>query len=482
MTLTPASRVHAAVFEQTERTRQCSRTDIQRFIEESESKIISLDSQITALMELRDSQRACILALRYIISPIRALPVELLAEIFDLAIQDDTHIQDVYQISHVCSHWRRLAHNTPRLWARPLTVDLSEDSEKDAADGLKAWLECSAPLSLPISFMPVHVNMNPAIREEVLRVVSRLGSLQMPIRTLSSLVRQLGKCRLDNLEELELEGIEDDTDPTPPLAFTAVPRLQKLSIINCPIAYHTLVPWAQLTELTIGASPDTTLGVLSHCANLFEVFVINPGWPQFPEAGPDLVVLGQLRSLRLEIRMDSGDIAQFLNYLSTPLLQTFRVDVVQAQRWTQASLTAFQLRAPNITQLQFGFSQTLTSENLVAVTFHAPSLTHLTLTYCNGCFDDAFIRTLYHKDGVTPAVPCLHSLVVWQGSDTVSLTEDFLAGMIASRWWSDTELASYLAPPAVARWTRVEFEMGTYAWGPQFEDILKDIPSDVLRY
>ncbi|KAJ6451614.1 hypothetical protein C8R45DRAFT_1113481 [Mycena sanguinolenta] len=121
MTLTVAS-VRAAVLEQTQRTKHCSKAEIAR-IEESELKISSIESQINALIELRDSERACTIALRYIVAPIRNLPVEL-AEIFDLAITDKTHIQDVHRISQVCSDWRRVAHSTSRLWSRPLRVDL----------------------------------------------------------------------------------------------------------------------------------------------------------------------------------------------------------------------------------------------------------------------------------------------------------------------------------------------------------------------
>ncbi|KAJ7264904.1 hypothetical protein B0H12DRAFT_986153, partial [Mycena haematopus] len=76
--------------------------------------ITSLESQIRALVELRDRERACIAALRHLISPIHTLPVELLAEIFELAIGEDD--EAVFRISQVCSDWRQVAHSTPRLW------------------------------------------------------------------------------------------------------------------------------------------------------------------------------------------------------------------------------------------------------------------------------------------------------------------------------------------------------------------------------
>ncbi|KAF8187008.1 hypothetical protein K438DRAFT_1495810, partial [Mycena galopus ATCC 62051] len=83
-----------------------------------------------------------------IISPIHTLPVELLAEIFKLAIDGHTHIKDAFQISQVCSDWRQVAHSTPRLWTRRLRVDLRSDYSEVYAEGLRAWLARSTPLPI----------------------------------------------------------------------------------------------------------------------------------------------------------------------------------------------------------------------------------------------------------------------------------------------------------------------------------------------
>jgi hypothetical protein len=116
MTATPFSvRVRHAVFEQTERTRRSSKADIERLIEESESRIVSLD-------ELRERERACVAALKYLISPIRTLPIEFLSEVFNLTIHGGTHIKDVFRISQVCFDWRQVAYSTPKLWTRNIRV------------------------------------------------------------------------------------------------------------------------------------------------------------------------------------------------------------------------------------------------------------------------------------------------------------------------------------------------------------------------
>ncbi|KAF7357618.1 hypothetical protein MSAN_01358200 [Mycena sanguinolenta] len=501
MTLTPAS-VRSAVLEQIERTRHCSKADIERFIEESESRIISLDSQIdplielrdskrarilapdaqlNALVELRDSQRACVLALRYITSPVCTLPVELLSEIFKLSIEDGTHIQDAHRISQVCAHWRRVAHSTPRLWTRPLTVDLCKG--KTVADGLKTWMLRSFPLPISISFMPLRMceDINPAIVEEVLKVAPRSSSLLFPIMYLTpfSFVMQLAQRRLDSLEEMELGRI-DKTDHSP-LTFTA-PRLRKFSMAD-PRPWQIIVPWTQLTDLVFHShSHKDTFGILAQCTNLLRMSMTTVAWHRFPEAEPDNLVLGRLRTLILHFMEESGAITPFFDFISAPCLRILRLCVDQEQPWTPASFTTFQLRAPNITRLEFTRSNSLTSDDVVAVMIHAPSLTHLKISYCAECFDDVFVRTLYYKDGVKPLVPRLHNLFVRQWYHMVNFTETVLAGMIASRWRSDAELASDAAPPAVARWTHVEIDMRAHEWGSKFMEILRDVPPNVLVY
>ncbi|KAF7357514.1 F-box domain-containing protein [Mycena sanguinolenta] len=139
--------VRAILLEQIERTRQSSKADIERFIEESERKIISLELQIgllrvklqrfRPLVELQDRERACIESLRYIIAPIRTLPIELLVEIFRHAIRQHVNdsFRDAHRITQVCSHWRKVAHAAPRLWIGPIWVDLSDGRRQLYVDG-----------------------------------------------------------------------------------------------------------------------------------------------------------------------------------------------------------------------------------------------------------------------------------------------------------------------------------------------------------
>ncbi|KAF7357474.1 F-box domain-containing protein [Mycena sanguinolenta] len=482
MTVTGAS-VRAALLEQTEKTRQCSKAEIECIIEESEREIISLQSQIDALVESRDSHRARVCALKYIVSPIHSLPVELLAEIFDLAIEDETHIQDTHRISHVCSDWRRVAHSTSQLWTRPLQAKLWKTGS--AMDGLKAWLACSEPMGVHISLISALKDVERGMFEEVLRVAHRLVSLEFPVThgTPSWLVRELAQSQLDSLEELQLR-VANWIDPA--MTFTTVPRLRKLSLIRFPRVPQILVPWAQITDLTLSENThDVTFGILALCPNLVVASITTYGWSDRPEIQPHTLVVSQLRFLTLHSKAEYKYITPFFTRLSTPLLQSIRVDFRDGKcpYWTPTDFTVFQLRAPNITRLEFANSDYFSLE---AALRSSPSLTHLTLTSCTGsaASADAFISALHYEDGVPPLVPWLHTLIV--RTQTSYFTEDTLARMVVSRWWTDAELASLGALPAVARWTYVELEFGfrsqRHYFGPRFTEIVKNIPADILKY
>ncbi|KAJ6512988.1 hypothetical protein C8R45DRAFT_1153646 [Mycena sanguinolenta] len=424
------SSTRAIVLEERERTKESSKADIEQFIEESESRIISLESQISALVELRDRERACVAVLRYLIAPIHTLPVELLAEIFDLAIHDDSHVKDTFRISQ-----------------------------------------------------PHYHGANDRIPDEFLSTAPRWSSLQLLVEHDTPLyfAKQLAESRLDNLEELDMGFRDYNFDsPTTVLSLTTAPRLRKFTInIYSNALPSILVPWSQLTDLNLNSfSPEITLDILVRCTNLIHADIVALEWARFTQVADEIFTLSHLHTLDLYFSKSPGIV--LLDHLSVPALQGLclnfeYVDMAswpQARNWPQARFTAFQLRAPNITQLDLRHSR-LTSDDLLSAIRHAPSLTDLKLRSCYSCFDDSLIGVLCYTDAI-PLAPHLHTLLLDDIGD--NFTEDIFASMIASRWWTDAELASRIVPPTVARWTRVEL----HTFDSHFLDSLGDLPSDVL--
>ncbi|KAF7357629.1 F-box domain-containing protein [Mycena sanguinolenta] len=445
-----------------------SKEDIERLIQGSQLRISSLDSQIKSLVEIRDRERACVAALRYLISPIHTLPVELLIEIFKLSIDDVTHIEDAFRISQVCSHWRRTAHNSPRLWTRPLEVDVgkSKKSTRAYADGLKTWLGRSAPLPLDITLLLDSTGVSRRILEEVLRISLRWRALLFDWEGYEppplSLVSRLAECRLDSLEELDLgrDAIVRDIDIPDLPSFAAAPNLQVLTICIESNALICGMPWAQLIYLHLEcySSPDDALDILAQCANLESASIRIRGWESDGlAANRDMITLTNLDDLSIPFCGLEEHVTPFFGSLSAPALTTLSLDFSDMQgglQWTKAYLTEFQLRAPNITRLVFHYGG-LTPEDFTTALRYTPSLAELELNACH-YFDNTVISALSYEDEVKPLASCLHHLVLSHIHER--FTADNLAGMLASRWWTDaSELATRLDPPVV-RWTYLNFE------------------------
>ncbi|KAJ7268132.1 hypothetical protein B0H12DRAFT_95014 [Mycena haematopus] len=238
------------------------------------------------------------------------------------------------------------------------------------------------------------------------------------------------------------------------------------------------MPWAQLTDLNLVANyADIGLDVLGQCTNLITAVVNTAGWDVLPEAGQGILTLSHLNCFFVGFFGPAKHFIPFFDRLSTPALENLCLDFGRIHdadvAWTQARFTAFQLRAPDITQLDLR-SFSLTSDALKTAIRHAPSLTHLKLSRCPLCFDDALIDALSYKAGVSPLAPHLRNLRLRYIGD--NFTKNNLAGMITSRWWTDTELASHSIPPNVARWTRVVL-CGDFA--DDVIDIVKNLSSDI---
>ncbi|KAJ6451625.1 hypothetical protein C8R45DRAFT_1124717 [Mycena sanguinolenta] len=508
---------HAVLAQQTEITRDKSPAQIKRLIVESDSRVASLqneiaalESQIAALVELRDRECAAGDALRFLIAPIRTLPAELLAEIFVLTIREpdsnefvllknSLHVRDAFRVSHVCHQWRQVANGTPQLWTGPIHLLFKDDSEKEEifAIGLRAWLARSEPLSLPISIeaRPDSSSLNERRfrpMEELIRVASRLRSLRFVSASgaPSSLIQRLSNSRLDSLEELELQNIILETldfDPKSILAFKTAPRLRKLSIGSDPTSKIPM-PWAQLTDITLlGAiSPSLFLDIFAQCKNVVKASVIVLGWSLNPPPRNVVLALDHLRILSVRWFGTVVRDMLFLDCLSAPALDDLHMvfHLGGSLVWAETTFTAFQRRSPNITKLRIeGNGFTPPPGALVTALRHAPSLTHLALEECPNFINRAFLDALRYADNAEPLVPCLHSLAL-AGIDG-NLSEDGLAGMIKSRWWTDAELVSRSRVPAVSRWRQIRFrDDWMYSWSSRyssfkpsakFRDTLEDL-------
>ncbi|KAF7365581.1 F-box domain-containing protein [Mycena venus] len=491
MATTASISVRTAILEQAARIAHSSNAHIKYLIEESESRIRSMEAQPqeAALFEQLAQEHVAAAALRHLIAPIRTLPAELLAEIFLLATAEERpaepplerspHFKNVFWLSHVCSEWRQVAVGMPRLWTAPITVQCCGDNrpgdEIDAHfDGLKAWLANSAPLCIPLCLRGDETTSR--ILAEVLKTAPPWRDLHLA-RIRPQTFRRITEGPLESLEVLNLlsiYGIEASDFGRAP----SFPRLRKLHMATNP---SFPMPWSQLTELELfraqGDWPELALDILARCSALVTVSINIAGWDAPPPPSSDPITLAYLRILRLRkhslnIRDEGSHLTPFLDYLSASALKELYLSSTADTLWRESQFTAFQLRSPNMTRLEINnaFSLYMTWDNLRAALVHSPSLTHLTLN-CTDDFEDTFIGALAYRDGVESLVPRLHHLSLT--TRLHHLTADMLVGTITSRWWTDEKLASSSASP-VARWAHVQLWLLQGKFDEHFMEITKD--------
>ncbi|KAJ7893729.1 hypothetical protein B0H14DRAFT_2684575 [Mycena olivaceomarginata] len=476
-----AVQVSLAVLTQTAGTTGSSKTEIKNFIEESDSRLASIEAQIAALLERRDCERATGFTLRALIAPIRSLPTELLAEIFMLSIRApipgqwsrQPYIQDAFRMAHVSSHWRRVAVGTPRLWAGPIRALRG----MFYADGLKLWLARSEPLSIPISCKDTASlwdsydspkPYNPRIIQELLRIAPRWRSLRLDGHVRSSFLEEFSpESRFDNLTELNLESLSPFTSNSDSMIFAATPLLRTF---KAPADTNFPVPWAQLTDLTL----------LLQCPNLIRLKLVTAGWEsQLRPARTEMIVHSRLRTLSLHF--EDHHFMPFFDALSVPALKklVLRFNDRDLGDWGTASFTAFQLRSPHITRMELHRSN-MTSQDLQIALGHAPALTHLKTCYCMHYPNSTLLLALSCTDGVEPLVPSLNYLGLLEMPGNGSeLSQTALADMIASR--SSSVLGSENSPHrAVARLTRVKLSAQTFKFSEAFVHAMEDLKRDGL--
>ncbi|KAJ3743959.1 hypothetical protein DFH05DRAFT_1446353 [Lentinula detonsa] len=140
-------------------------------IEEQMEKLRSAyDAQISELRRQRDAKALEIASHKNLLSPVHQLPIEVLSKIFELSCSPDADIAPEHDIirrtfvlSKICVHWRKVAHDTPRIWSR---LCLSESQHLKAITGDVVWVGewLSRSRGLPIE---LHLNfLNPYSRRQ----------------------------------------------------------------------------------------------------------------------------------------------------------------------------------------------------------------------------------------------------------------------------------------------------------------------------
>lgn len=364
---------------------------IQSLISKAEANVFRINSQIRDLTCERERALGNIAKLRAKIAPIRKVPAELLVETFSLVAYGgelisppSSYRKDVLRMSQVCTFWRQLVHNTPRLWTA--FCDIRGGRKKKFSEQylalMQTWITRSAPFPIPI-----HISCDAPGVERVLKSLfpsaNRWKSLHLDCNRLSSLAT-LPPGSLEMLEKVHLEGKGRIHPPVE--AFLTAPLLRRVHL-SVDETLHIPMPWSQLTSLDLHVTSfNICREILIECTNIVEATL-------YITVSPSNAVMSELpvRALphleALSITFEDaesgflGNSAQFFQSLALPALKELDLSFIEETDWDQNVFTEFQLRAPNIERFE-AFNSPMSSGDLIAFLRHAPALRELKLGCC----------------------------------------------------------------------------------------------------
>ncbi|KAK6972088.1 hypothetical protein R3P38DRAFT_3240650 [Favolaschia claudopus] len=396
-----------------------------------DEEISQLQKSIEKLTEKRQTLSGYIEEHKALISPIRRIPQDVLAEIFFACLP--THRNCVMTTSEapvllgrICSSWRALSLATPRLWAslhvvQPGGSGASNDTTTQRFETMKLWLGRSGQCPLSISVYTSYTHLFP---EEPMPTQAQPLPIDLFLKELSFHAKRWQHVSfsttsdafeaLAHLSAADVPILESITvrlpPPFPPHDVTewtqfgmfAGPRISKfLTSASC---FSPSIPlrWHLLTNLDIVGSiwesrvdSEEALEVLIRCPQLqrFKLTVKETADP-VPSGYPP-VELPHLHSLELDV----GPHSHLLSHLRAPELRKFVL------RGPVESLPSFLSLCPHLERLDVGSYPTKSSllESLrvlspalrsLAFRGHAPPPENTALNVPRVPFDDDALAAL----------------------------------------------------------------------------------------
>lgn len=240
-------------------------------------RVACLERELQRIRDRRDDWKELIVSRKAVLSPIRRLPSELIAEIIHHVIgPDDVKGARVtldvrkgpWPLGQICRHWRDAVLSLPDLWSRPYIS--AYDIRSASPQVLDVILHRSRDQPLDLSVQPtcVRLDEDEDVDEDVYKallgkLLKKLVShsyrwrdawfLALPVKFITGF--DAVKNRLPLLEALDLSLYNDDSDTlvaTTMDCFAIAPKLHSARVSHFPGKLrHLQLPWSQLKTLRI---------------------------------------------------------------------------------------------------------------------------------------------------------------------------------------------------------------------------------------
>jgi hypothetical protein len=473
--------------------------DIHSTLLETKSKLLTLDHDIKLLEAVLKSRRRERRTLKKfhdahdsLLSPVRRLPPELLSEIFMLLptpseVLGPTDWDATFILGAVCSHWRKLALSTPRLWCT-IYVNLDRGNPESKADMVRTWLERSG--QCPLSFGLEGEHDDCIIHPIIDVVIQHSHRLQFFDVWLPCTVMTVFAPLRGQLPMLQSLTFNDPTyggpDSSPYDIFADAPHLRTIHI---GVAYYPSsfdLPFAQISECcTSDLSTHECLEVLRKTLNA-RVHVFEHMYGAI--VSNHAPVVSHLHSLSIaqgpHEELDPGQIFDFLTLLS---IRELALEHLQPHVWSRPKFMSFVSRSSCRLEKLVLICISMSNEDLICILAAMPSLCELDIrakdlpvhsagedpAYKSPVDDTTLQKLTYHSSssGQLPPAPSLHTIRFWGHHD---FEDHSLLSMVESRY-------SRTLPKGLGRLRSVhiqldrEFASQTMAqvegWGEQGLDI-----------
>ncbi|KDQ65107.1 hypothetical protein JAAARDRAFT_202338 [Jaapia argillacea MUCL 33604] len=408
---------------------------------------------VPALKERDDLRERVQNARQAIRSPIIRLPVEIMSEIFIACLPDRPawypHKKNtICVVTHVCRHWRQIALSTPSLWCHFMIVHPSQvEGRIFQREYLQTMLLRSG--NLPLSFSMVF-DQYEATYDLLLPAIERWQHVRLygPVQYASGILENNPGAfpMLETLVIAPLRAtVSSRLEPTTPFQITHAPRLRALILGQFAHPSLLILPWSQLTQLTLRCSIPLSEypAFLRKCPNLVNCeldiqYRIVPDLP-FPLTS---LVLQHLQTL---VVWSERPFQTLLDSLVLPALRELSFEAPHIQRHPPISSPSSLLTRSTclLQKLSFLWCAVSQDEFLECLAL-SPTLSELALRGSDLSFAKPFLDSFNPDTPTSAMVPQLASLSITGGSQKfcADLSAELFAGMVTNRWTAFTSDAS----------------------------------------
>ncbi|KIM81226.1 hypothetical protein PILCRDRAFT_821679 [Piloderma croceum F 1598] len=415
-------------------------------ITDAQNTLAQIDAEIARLQAKRNSTSLRLRKLKAMASPIRRIPVEVIAHIFCCSLPDKPDLRvsrSPLVLGRVCGDWRKIALSTPRLWSSLHLEFWLKRSTPFTIIAIETWFSRSHDCPLTLA---VHgTDLAPPLAQCLAKFSERWQHLDLDTPASSLAYLSAIRNRLPRLQSLNLRLCLDDNDVTQVVdTFENAPQLRAVVLPHH--TKHSLfqLPWHQLTKLIVsGIAIEDVLSALHCCPNLVELGVVEPAlfdddslledytFPKRP-----IVSLPQLQKLDISITVQT---AEFFDHLLLPALHDLSmISSLITGEWPQSEFMSLLFRSScNLTRLTFHDLEIGAGE-LLEILEHTPLLVELDfITYCFAR-DDNLMKKLIYDTNSDEEHPCLiRKLEVLTFRNDLFNDLSFVWDLVNSRWFPD---------------------------------------------